>query len=190
MHPQNTHGLLVNTSISSDSFLSNNILNAADGFFVLKFSPNLVPQLIWCEDWMNSILVYWLCFRLLIPCLCNYKTCQILGLCFQVTTHTNMMMSRRVLQILPDLVPQLGCSEALVNNIPWYWICSSLVRTYPCSHTPFGVGGNQSIACVSSHRNITNLRVAWLFCNSFQILFHSLGTLRLWWTASLCIDCL
>ena len=75
-----THGMGGNTSISVACGSSpNNILHSEDGLVVLQVPPNLVPQLGWSMAWMDIIPMYWLCFRLVIPCVCIRKICVMLG---------------------------------------------------------------------------------------------------------------
>ena len=95
-----------------------------------------------------------------------------------------------ILHILPNLVPQLGCSVAWVG-----WHLSALIVSQDCQtlsmHPQDMWNGYQHIHSLWFHiTTYTTMRMAWWFCRSYyQIWSPSLGTLLLGWMASQYIDC-
>ena len=117
----------------------NNILNPENGVFVFQFPPNLVPQLGCSEARTNRILVYWLCPRLAISCICTHNTCGMDGnTCIPCSSSFNKYHQPNdcmvLLQFSPNLVPQLGWSVAWMDGIPVYWLCFRPVRPCPCTY--------------------------------------------------------
>ena len=59
-----------------------------------------------------------------------------------------------VLQFSPNMVPQLGCSEAWINVIVVFWLWHMFVEPCPCIHKICGMGDNTYMACHLSYNNI------------------------------------
>jgi hypothetical protein len=69
------------------------------------------------------------------------------------------------------------------------WIASHTYQTsLSCTCKKCEMGGNISMACCSSHNNILNLRMTWIFCSSHEIWYHSLGALWLGWKVPMYTD--
>ena len=79
---------------------------------ITKFSPTA-----WCSvAWVNMILVYWLCYRLIILWSCTHKICGMSGnpsmacvfSCNNIHQPDDGLV---VLQFSPNLVPQIVCAR-------------------------------------------------------------------------------
>ena len=95
------------------------------GTVVFQFSQNLVAQLGCSEALMNSSPVYLLCFGPVILFPCSHEMCGILGSPSMIWGSSlnnilNLEHDLVVLQFSPNLVPQLGCSEAYTNSMLVY----------------------------------------------------------------------
>ena len=51
-----------------------------------------------------------------------------------------------LLHILPNLVPQLGCSMAWMDGMSVHWLCHRLVKSCTCARNTGGTDGKTSIA--------------------------------------------
>ena len=177
--------------------LCDNIKQAGGGMVVL-FLPNLNPKLGYYVAWMNRIPVYWLCSRIVIPSPCINKHVECLA------THpwrvvlqlSNKIMDPEdgwvVLQLSPNLFPQIGCSEAWLNRIPVYWSHTMLVRYCACTQKHANWVETYPWPFVFHVTTYSNLMMASLFWSSLhQICSHitRLGALGLGWTEFLYIDC-
>ena len=104
------------------------------------------------------------------------------------THHNDDVMV--VLQILPNLVPQLGCYVARNNIIPVYWLCSRIITPFPCTYKKCGMGGSTSMITFTLY-HIQELPGDSLVV--FQIIQNpspSYGGLWPGWRAYTCIGCI
>ena len=62
----------------------------------------------------------------------------------------------KLLQELSNMVPQLGCYMAWMNNIPVYWLRPMLGWPYTCIHKSCGMDGTISMTCGYLHHNTRN----------------------------------
>ena len=91
-----------------------------------------------------------------------------------------------VLQVLPSLVPQFGCSVAWLDNILVYWLCHMLIRHCPCTNKMATYPWPMILHVTIS----TTLGMTWYICrSSFQIWSHSLVDMWLGWPSLYYIDC-
>jgi hypothetical protein len=140
--------------------LSNNIHQPEDGLVVYS-SHQIWTHSLGALAWMDSTPVCLLCPRLVRPCLYTHKTYGMLGnpsmeCGFSSNNILNPEDDFEVLQFSSKLVPQLGCSEAWMDNTPVYALCPRLVRPCIYTHKTCGMLGNPSMACGSSPNNILN----------------------------------
>ena len=127
----------------------------------IRFLHRKGPKSGYSEAWMDDIHVYWWCIRLVGHYPYTHVTCRTGGSTSMAcgSSHNNILNPEDglvVLQFSPNLVQQLGCTEAWMNRILEYWLCPRLVRLWLCTHNTCGVGGTTSMACSAWYNDIHN----------------------------------